>query len=388
MRVTRATAGQLPLNDKNENFDKHQDTMRLKKLLLINFKNLPQAEVILSDGINCFVGDNGAGKTNILDAVYYLSMSKSAFTMTDGQSVHHGEEFFVTEGSYMSDGGAMEMVNCSFSRKGGKVLKRNGKEYERIADHVGGFPVVISSPRDTELITDAAEERRRYLNGFISQLDRGYLASIMRYNTVLAERNRFLKGSSDEMMLQIYDMQLAEHGTRVYERRKEIIERMQPMVEEYYRVLADDREQVEMSYRSELAEMPMADVLLRSRERDIFNQFTTAGVHRDDIIFRIGGYPLRKYGSQGQQKSFLIALKLAQYRLLAEATGEKPILLLDDLFDKLDMGRVEKLLTLVGGEDFGQILITDCNKVRLETTLERAGKEYALFMVEGGDIVR
>ncbi|MBR0333003.1 MAG: DNA replication and repair protein RecF [Alistipes sp.] len=362
--------------------------MLLKKLLLINFKNLPQAEIALSDGINCFVGDNGAGKTNILDAVHYLSMSKSAFTMTDGQSVHHGEEFFVTEGSYMSDGGAMEMVNCSFSRKGGKVLKRNGKEYERIADHVGGFPVVISSPRDTELITDAAEERRRYLNGFISQLDRAYLASMMRYNTVLAERNKFLKMSSDEAMLQIYDMQLAEHGTRVYERRREIVERMQPMVAEYYRVLADDREQVEMSYRSELSEMPMADVLLRSRERDIVNQFTTSGVHRDDVIFRIGGYPLRKYGSQGQQKSFLIALKLAQYRLLAEATGEKPILLLDDLFDKLDMGRVEKLLALVGGDDFGQILITDCNKVRLETTLERAGKEYALFTVEGGDVKR
>ena len=362
--------------------------MRLKKLLLINFKNLPQADIALSDGINCFVGDNGAGKTNILDAVYYLSMSKSAFTMTDGQSVHHGEEFFVTEGSYMSDTGGMEMVNCSFSRKGGKVLKRNGKEYDRIADHVGGFPVVISSPRDTELITDAAEERRRYLNGFISQLDRAYLASMMRYNTVLAERNRFLKTSSDEAMLQIYDMQLAEHGTRVYERRREIVERMQPMVAEYYRTLSDDREQVEMLYRSELSEMTMEDVLLRSRERDIINQFTTAGVHRDDVIFRIGGYPLRKYGSQGQQKSFLIALKLAQYCLLAEATGEKPILLLDDLFDKLDMGRVEKLLTLVGSEDFGQILITDCNKVRLESTLERAGKEYALFMVEGGDVKR
>ena len=374
--------------ENDENFDKHQHTMRLKKLLLINFKNLQQAEITLSDGINCFVGDNGAGKTNILDAVHYLSMSKSAFTMTDGQSVHHGEEFFVTEGSYMSDGGAMEMVNCSFSRKGGKVLKRNGKEYERIADHVGVFPVVISSPRDTELITDAAEERRRYLNGFISQLDRAYLASMMRYNTVLAERNRFLKSSSDEIMLQIYDMQLAEHGTRVYERRKEIIERMQPLVAEYYSTLSDDREQVEMSYRSELAEMPMADVLQRSRERDIVNQFTTAGVHRDDVIFRSGGYPLRKYGSQGQQKSFLIALKLAQYRLLAEATGEKPILLLDDLFDKLDMGRVEKLLSLVGGDDFGQILITDCNKVRLESTLERAGKEYQLFTVEGGDVKR
>ena len=362
--------------------------MRLKKLLLINFKNLPQAEISLADGINCFVGDNGAGKTNILDAVHYLSMSKSAFTMTDGQSVHHGEEFFVTEGSYLTDTGAMELVNCSFSRKGGKVLKRNGKEYERIADHVGGFPVVISSPRDTELIMDAAEERRRYLNSFISQLDRAYLASMMRYNTVLAERNKFLKGSSDEAMLQIYDMQLAEHGTRVYERRKEIIERMQPMVAEYYSTLSEDREQVEMEYRSELEQMPLTEVLLRNRERDIVNQFTTAGVHRDDIIFRIGGYPLRKYGSQGQQKSFLIALKLAQYRLLAEATGEKPILLLDDLFDKLDLGRVEKLLALVGGDDFGQILITDCNKLRLESTLERADKEYSLFMVEGGDVKR
>ena len=362
--------------------------MRLKKLLLINFKNLPQAEITLADGINCFVGDNGAGKTNILDAVHYLSMSKSAFTMTDGQSVHHGEEFFVTEGSYLTDTGAMELVNCSFSRKGGKVLKRNGKEYERIADHVGGFPVVISSPRDTELIMDAAEERRRYLNSFISQLDRAYLASMMRYNTVLAERNKFLKSSSDEAMLQIYDMQLAEHGTRVYERRKEIIERMQPMVAEYYSTLSEDREQVEMVYRSELEQMPLTEVLLRNRERDIVNQFTTAGVHRDDIIFRIGGYPLRKYGSQGQQKSFLIALKLAQYRLLAEATGEKPILLLDDLFDKLDLGRVEKLLTIVGGDDFGQILITDCNKLRLESTLERADKEYSLFMVEGGDVKR
>ena len=362
--------------------------MRLKKLLLINFKNLPQAEITLADGINCFVGDNGAGKTNILDAVHYLSMSKSAFTMTDGQSVHHGEEFFVTEGSYLTDTGAMELVNCSFSRKGGKVLKRNGKEYERIADHVGGFPVVISSPRDTELIMDAAEERRRYLNSFISQLDRAYLVSMMRYNTVLAERNKFLKMSSDEAMLQIYDMQLAEHGTRVYERRKEIIERMQPMVAEYYSTLSEDREQVEMVYRSELEQMPLSEVLLRNRERDIVNQFTTAGVHRDDIIFRIGGYPLRKYGSQGQQKSFLIALKLAQYRLLAEATGEKPILLLDDLFDKLDLGRVEKLLALVGGDDFGQILITDCNKLRLESTLERADKEYSLFMVEGGDVKR
>ena len=362
--------------------------MRLKKLSLINFKNLPQAEIELAEGINCFVGDNGAGKTNILDAIYYLSMSKSAFTMTDGQSVNHDGDFFVVEGAYRTDGGGVEQVVCSFSRRAGKVLKRNGKEYERIADHVGAFPVVIVSPQDTELITDAAEERRRYLNGFISQLDRAYLNSMMRYNAVLAERNRFLKSSSDETMLQIYDMQLSEHGTRVYEARRAMVERMHPMVEEYYRTLADDRERVDISYRSELSDMPMADVLLRSRERDIVNQFTTAGVHRDDMIFRIGGYPLRKYGSQGQQKSFLIALKLAQYRLLAESTGEKPILLLDDLFDKLDLNRVKKLLEIVGGDDFGQICITDCNKLRLETTLERADKGYALFTVEGGDIVR
>lgn len=362
--------------------------MRLKRLSLLNFKNLSQTDIALSEGINCFVGDNGAGKTNVLDAIYYLSMSKSAFTMTDGQSVRHGEEFFFTEGTYSTDGGGQEQVVCSFSRRTGKVLKRNGKEYDRVADHVGLFPVVIVSPRDTDLITDAAEERRRYLNGFISQLDRVYLNSIMRYNAVLTERNRFLKSSSDEAMLQIYDMQLAEHGTRVYNKRQEMVERLSPMVAEYYRTLSDDREQVEIEYRSELQEMPMQDVLLRARERDIVNQFTTAGVHRDDLIFRIGGYPLRKYGSQGQQKSFLIALKLAQYRLLAEATGEKPILLLDDLFDKLDMGRVEQLLTIVSHDDFGQICITDCNKVRLESTLARAEKEYALFTVEGGDIGR
>ena len=362
--------------------------MRLKRLSLLNFKNLSQTDIALSEGINCFVGDNGAGKTNVLDAIYYLSMSKSAFTMTDGQSVRHGEEFFFTEGTYSTDGGGQEQVVCSFSRRTGKVLKRNGKEYDRVADHVGLFPVVIVSPRDTDLITDAAEERRRYLNGFISQLDRVYLNSIMRYNAVLTERNRFLKSSSDETMLQIYDMQLAEHGTRVYEARQKMVERMQPMVAEYYRTLSDDSEQVEIEYRSELQDMPMQDVLLRARERDIVNQFTTAGVHRDDLVFRIGGYPLRKYGSQGQQKSFLIALKLAQYRLLAEATGEKPILLLDDLFDKLDMGRVEQLLTIVSHDDFGQICITDCNKVRLESTLARAEKEYALFTVEGGDIGR
>ena len=332
------------------------------------------------------MGDNGAGKTNVLDAVYYLSMSKSALTMTDGQSVRHGEDFFVVEGTYAGDSGSNDTVNCSFLRRSGKVLKLNGKEYERMADHVGRFPVVMVSPQDSVLITDAAEERRRYLNAFLSQLDRDYLASLMRYNAVLAERNRFLKSSSDEQMLQIYDMQLADHAARIYERRRDIIERMRPLVAEFYRQLSDDREQVEIEYRSELASASMGELLLASRERDIVNGFTTSGVHRDDMSLRIGGYPLRKYGSQGQQKSFLMSLKLAQYRILAEVCGERPLLLLDDLFDKLDTSRVENLLTLVAGDDFGQIFITDCNRSRLETILSRAGEKYALFMVEGGDI--
>lgn len=360
--------------------------MYLKKLVLINFKNIAQAEITLSERLNCFVGDNGAGKTNVLDAVYYLSMSKSALTMTDGQSVRHGEDFFVVEGTYAGDSGSNDTVNCSFLRRSGKVLKLNGKEYDRMADHVGRFPVVMVSPQDSVLITDAAEERRRYLNAFLSQLDRDYLASLMRYNAVLAERNRFLKSSSDEQMLQIYDMQLADHAARIYERRRDIIDRMRPLVAEFYRRLSGDREQVEIEYRSELASASMGELLLASRERDIVNGFTTSGVHRDDMSLRIGGYPLRKYGSQGQQKSFLMSLKLAQYRILAEVCGERPLLLLDDLFDKLDTSRVENLLTLVAGDDFGQIFITDCNRSRLETILSRAGEKYALFMVEGGDI--
>lgn len=360
--------------------------MYLKKLVLINFKNIAQAEITLSERLNCFVGDNGAGKTNVLDAVYYLSMSKSALTMTDGQSVRHGEDFFVVEGTYAGDSGSNDTVNCSFLRRSGKVLKLNGKEYDRMADHVGRFPVVMVSPQDSVLITDAAEERRRYLNAFLSQLDRDYLASLMRYKAVLAERNRFLKSSSDEQMLQIYDMQLADHAARIYERRRDIIERLRPLVAEFYRQLSGDREQVEIEYRSELASASMGELLLASRERDIVNGFTTSGVHRDDMSLRIGGYPLRKYGSQGQQKSFLMSLKLAQYRILAEVCGERPLLLLDDLFDKLDTSRVENLLTLVAGDGFGQIFITDCNRSRLETILSRAGEKYALFMVEGGDI--
>lgn len=360
--------------------------MRLKKLSLLHFKNIARQDLEFCRGVNCLVGDNGAGKTNVMDAIYYLSMCKSSLPMTDTQSIRHGEEGFLVEGQYVSDEEKNERIVCSFTRKGGKVLKRNGKEYERLADHVGLVPAVIVSPADNALISDAAEERRRYLNACISQLDRPYLANVMRYNAVLAERNRLLKMQPDETMLAIYDDQLTDYGTKIHAARQAFAERLQPVVAEYYRILSGDREEVELHYKSELGERPFDEILRAARQKDLVNEYTTSGIHRDDLTLRIGGYPLRKYGSQGQQKSFLIALKLAQYAVVAEACGEKPILLLDDLFDKLDAGRVEQLIRLVSDEAFGQIFITDCNPTRLKSILDEAGGEYALFTVANGEI--
>ena len=355
--------------------------MYLKKLSLINFKNIREENLEFRPGINCFVGDNGAGKTNVIDAVYFLSMCKSSLAMTDGQNMRHGSDFFLLDGQYLTDEGRSESVVCAFARKGGKTLKRNGKEYERLSDHVGLIPVVIVSPADTMLISDAADERRRYLNGFISQLDRAYLQALVRYNAVLGERNRLLKISRDEQMLCIYDRQLVEQGGIIHRKRSEIAALLEPEVARYYRHLSSDREQVTLEYRSELNDTPFEELLLKSREKDFVNGFTTAGIHRDDLVLHIDGYPLRKYGSQGQQKSFLIALKLAQYALVAQAKGEKPILLLDDLFDKLDAGRVEQLIRLVGDDGFGQIFITDCNPTRLRTILDKTGDDYSLVTV-------
>jgi DNA replication and repair protein RecF len=364
--------------------------MFLRRLSIINFKNLEQAELEFSAGIVCFVGDNGAGKTNLVDAIHYLAMCKSAFVMTDNQSVRHDEDFFVLDGEFADDGGKKECVVCSFKGGSGKVVKRNGKQYDKLSSHIGLVPVVIISPADSLLITDAADERRRYLNSFLSQTDKSYLASLIRYNHLLGERNKLLKqdgsGSSWGELLDILDMQMAEAGEVIHATRAALIERLAPIVAEFYARLSDDREQVELTYRSELNDTAFADLLAHSREKDMINRFTTCGIHRDDMKMRIGGYPLRKYGSQGQQKSFLIALKLAQFTLVSELLGKKPILLLDDLFDKLDAGRVESLLKMVAGDDFGQIFITDCNKVRLEEILARGDIEYSLYNVNDGKL--
>ena len=361
--------------------------MYLQRLSLINFKNLAQQEILFEPGINCFVGDNGTCKTNIVDAIHYLSMCKSALGMSDPQCVLHGEQFFVVDGQFSNEDGRREQIVCSYNRGTQKVIKRNSKAYERFSDHVGLIPVVIVSPADSILISDAAEERRRYINAFISQFDRDYLASVIRYNTTLAERNQYLKIGSDEQMLLIYDMQLAAAATKIFERRKEMVERLQPLVAQYYKLLSGDRESVELSYRSDLEGNELSELLLQSREKDCILGHTTVGIHRDDILFTIGDVPLRKYGSQGQQKSFIIALKLAQYQIIAEQTGKTPILLLDDVFDKLDESRIAELISIVGSDSFGQIVITDCSHERMERLLASNNVKFKLFDVTYGKVL-
>ena len=291
------------------------------------------------------------------------------------------------DGTFISDSERREQIICSYTRGSQKIIKRNGKAYERFSDHIGFIPTVIVSPADSMLISDSAEERRKYINAFISQFDHDYLSALIRYNTALAERNKYLKIGSDEQMLQIYDMQLEAAATKIFERRKEMVNRLQPIVAQYYKILSGDRETVWLDYNSDLLEESLSNLLLASREKDCILGYTTAGVQRDDIHFTIGDVPLRKYGSQGQQKSFIIALKLAQYQIIATETGKTPILLLDDVFDKLDESRVAELISLVAGNTFGQIVITDCSHERMERLLENSGAEYKLFDVTYGKVL-
>ena len=361
--------------------------MYINKLSLINFKNLPEQQIIFEPGINCFVGDNGTCKTNIIDAIYYLSMCKSAIGMSDRQCVLHGQDSFIIDGTFINDQQRREQIVCTYARGSQKVIKRNGKAYERFSDHIGFIPTVIVSPADSMLISDSAEERRKYINAFISQFDHDYLANVIRYNTALAERNKYLKIGSDEQMLLIYDMQLESAAVKIFERRREMVERLQPIVAEYYKILSGDRETVWLDYQSDLLDGSLSELLLDCRQKDCILGYTTVGVQRDDINFTIGNVPLRKYGSQGQQKSFIIALKLAQYQIIAEQTGKTPILLLDDVFDKLDESRVAELISLVSGNTFGQIVITDCSHERMERLLESCGAEYKLFDVTYGKVL-
>lgn len=363
--------------------------MILNRLCAISFKNIEQAELEFSAGINCIVGSNGAGKTNLLDALYYLSMCKSFFGLTDGQSIRSGSDFFMLDGRYSTDEGLSENIVCSFGRGSAKVLKRNGKEYEKLSEHIGLLPIVMITPSDISLISESADERRRYLNMLISQIDRDYLNALVRYNRMLAERNKLLKQPSTASfadILEVLDLQMTQYAKIIHLRRGQIITELTELTAHYYAILSSEAEQVGMSYRSDLNDADYGELLICSRAKDLACGFTTVGIHRDDMRMTLGNFTLRKFGSQGQQKSFLTALKLAQYDIIEKYLKRKPLLLLDDIFDKLDSSRVENLLGIVSGDHFGQIFITDCNRERIDNILSRAQIDYSRFELEAGKI--
>ncbi len=363
--------------------------MFLRHLSITNFKNIESAELDFSPNINCIIGDNGEGKTNLLDAIYYLSMAKSCFGGSDSSHIRHGEPFFLLQGRYQLFD-AEEVISCGVQRSEGKVLKRNGKNYDRLSDHLGFLPLVIVSPTDSELINESGEERRKYLNALLVQIDREYLNAITHYNHLLAHRNKLLKNPNysgiSDLLLTLND-QLSGYARIVHERRKVLIEGLQPFFSAIYRTLSEDKETVTLGYRSDLDTAPLNELLLQNAERDRIMQHTTVGVHRDDITMQLGGYALRRIGSQGQQKTFLIALKLAQYEFLKQHNGRSPILLLDDIFDKLDERRVQQLVALVAHEAYGQIFLTDSNKVRLNQIVKELTQEYKIFTTKQGEFL-
>lgn len=364
--------------------------MYLQQLSLLNFKSYTQVDVHLHPKINCFVGKNGQGKTNLLDGIFYLSMCKSAFNPVDQQNITHGEDFFVIQGVYQRNE-KEENVYCAVKRNTGKVFKRNGKEYQRLAEHIGLIPIVIISPSDSSLIIEGSEERRKYMNGVISQYNRAYLDQVVRYNKLLHSRNRMLKDRLTGKnftydLLEVIDDQLDELAKPIYSERLAFAEKLSPIFQDYYRRVSADAEKVELVYRSHLHENSLKELLKQNIERDLAVQFTSKGVHRDDLELSVNGFPIRKEGSQGQQKTYLIALKLAQFDFLKTVSGQSPILLLDDVFDKLDMERVEQFIQLVAHDGFGQIFITDTNKNRLDEILEKLNSGYSLFLVENGDV--
>lgn len=361
--------------------------MYLKRLSILNYKNIREAELSFSPKINCFIGNNGEGKTNLLDAVYYLSFCKSHSNTIDSQNITHDEPFFVLNGCYDSCDEEHE-IYCGLKRKQKKQFKRNKKEYERLSDHIGLIPLVIVSPNDTELILGGSEERRKFVDGFISQYDKQYLHSLIAYNKALTQRNALLKTEvADETLLDIWETQMAQNGEYIFERRREFIEQFVPFFNEFHRFISQEKESVELAYHSQLQEQNDLKSLLKEvRQRDLIIGHTTRGIHKDDLEMKMGNLPIKKIGSQGQNKTYLIALKLAQFDFLKRIVNVKPILLFDDIFDKLDAERVQQIILLLKNNRFGQVFISDTNREHISEILKSTGCEYHLYTVKGGEI--
>ncbi len=359
--------------------------MHLKRLSLTNFKNYSQADLEFSPRINCIVGNNGVGKTNILDAVHYLSLTKSFFNNIDSVSIRHEEDFFIIQGLFVK-GGEEDNIFCSFHKHRQKVLKRNGKEYERLSDHVGRYPVVMISPADNAIISEGSDERRKFMNKIISQYNSEYLESVLNYNKALQQRNRLLRdfgslNNFDEEMLSVWDSQLVRYGMFAWAERERLIDELIPVFREYYSLVTNQKEKVRLKYFSHLNDGVFGDLLKKSLSKDRSLEYTTAGIHKDDLLFEMDGYPVRSLGSQGQQKSYLVALKLAKFEYIKSKAGYSPILLLDDIFDKFDAERVAQIIRLVGNHRFGQIFITDTHQERLHEILNDLDTDYKLFRI-------
>ncbi len=365
--------------------------MFLQKLTISNFKNYAEATLEFSEKINCFTGNNGVGKTNILDAIYYLSFCKSYFNLVDAQNILHHHDFFALHGYYHYPENTPDHVTCQYKVNSRKVFKINNKEYDRLSDHIGNFPLVMISPYDRDLINDGSELRRRYLDSVISQFDHGYLDHLVSYNKALQQRNALLKQMADQrhfdaMSLGIWSEKLHRFGTPIFEKRIEFIHEFNPLFEQFYQMLSGNAEQVGIEYRSRLADDAFSNLTSTSLKKDLAVKYTTEGIHKDDLEFTIGGYPLKKFGSQGQQKTFVIALKLAQFEFTRKIKGFKPILLFDDIFDKLDDNRVEQIIKLVSGDNFGQVFITDTQRQRIEHIFTQIDIDHRIFNVDAGQV--
>lgn len=367
--------------------------MWLRKITVGNFKNYELAEAEFVPGLNILYGDNGSGKTNILDAIHYLCLCKSFLNPVDSQNIRHGEEMFYLEGMFMDDTTETEnTVQCGFKKDKKKQIKLNKKEYERLADHIGYIPLVVISPADSILITGNSDERRKFIDALISIYDRQYLENLMSYNRLLQQRNAMLKQFWEQNnfnleMLEIYDMQMAEPAQYIYKQRSKLMQAFIPVFQEHYNYISNQKEKVMLEYQSCLAdERGLSDHLNEALQKDRKLLYTSVGIHKDDLLFLLGDMPIKKIGSQGQQKSYLTALKTAKYDVLKNQTGKKPILLLDDIFDKLDDKRVERLIVKVSDPNYGQVFITHTGHHKIEEFLQQHQLDYKLLLVNNNKI--
>lgn len=359
--------------------------MIIKNLKIFNFKNHSEKSFDFSPEINCFVGNNGAGKTNILDALHYLSMAKSLLGNLDAQNILHESDFFAIEAEIQGEE-KNDIIKVQLPKEGKKIIKKNDKTYERIADHIGFLPSVMISPYDANLISDGSESRRKFLDVMISQTDSDYLFALIQYQKTLQQRNALLKyfaknRTFDLDSLEIYNEPLTKFGTQIFEKRQRFVASILPTIQHFYEIISKGNEKVTVIYESNLNEQNFEEILSENLEKDRVLTYTSRGIHKDDLRFEMNGNLIKKFGSQGQQKSFLIALKLAQIKRIKDITNKNPILLLDDIFDKLDDNRVSQLIELVNQQNFGQIFITDTHRERTESVVKRINEESKIFQI-------